>query len=123
MYHFSLFLAQVSVGMFGIITELTLKVREMFKVIVDNRFEPLMNYFFNPSNLRDLVTKNWSVELFWFPFESLTLMHGGLKNSIIQGKVTDFRWNPMVDKLWMRVINPIDESKPMPQLHLPPVKA
>ena len=124
MYHFSLFLAQVSLGMFGIITELTLKVREMFKVIVDNRFEPLMNYFFNPSNLRELVTKNWSVELFWFPFESLTLLHGGLASSIIQGKVTDYHWNPMVDKLWMRVINRVDLSKPnMPQLHLPPVEA
>ena len=28
----------------------------------------------------------------------------------------------MVDNLWMRVINRIGGSKPMPQLHLPPVK-
>ena len=109
--------------MFGIITELTFKVSEMFKVMVDNRFEPLMNYFFNPSNLRELVTKNWSVEIFWFPFESLSLKNGGLASSIIHGKVTDYRWDPMMDRLWMRVINAIDESKPMPQLHLPPVKA
>lgn len=108
---------QVSLGMCGVITELTMEVLPSYNVTVDNLFNlRVYDCFFNPTKLRELVANNWSVQLYWFPFESMDKTD--LASSVAKGKVTDFDWNPMADHLWTRVINRIEPG----QLHLPPVK-
>lgn len=108
---------QVSLGLCGVITEVTMQVLPSYNVTVDNWFNwRVYDYFFNPTKLRELVTNNWSVQLYWFPFESMDKTD--LASSIVKGKITDFDWNPMADRLWARVINRIEPG----QLHLPPVK-
>ena len=108
---------QVSLGMFGIFIKITMKVKRQFLVRVDNLFPRLMDFFFDPKNLRDFIKKNWSVEMFCFPFNGMELKHLDLWRAAVKGRVSEFSWNPMIDKLWVRAINPYKDG----ELHLPPV--
>ena len=108
---------RVSLGMFGIFINVTMKVQDQFLVRVDNLFRPLMEFFFDPKRLREFVNQNWSVEMFWFPFNGMELEHLDLWRAAVKGKVGKFSWNPMIDKLWVRAINKYKEG----ELHLPPV--
>ena len=87
----------------------------MYEVMVDNYFWKVKDTLFDPDKLKEIVMKNASVEMFWFPFNSLKPLEA--VDSVLSGAVSDFDWNPMVDDVWMRLINPIKEG----QLHLPPV--
>ena len=62
---------QVNLGLFGIMTELTMKVHPMYEVEVNNQFPTVYDIFFNPEKLRELVKDNWSYEVYWFPFNSM----------------------------------------------------
>ena len=110
---------QVNLGLFGIITEITMKVQPAKLVEVRNLFPTVLDTFFNPEKLREIVTNNWSCEMFWFPFNSMKLVqgHGDLIWATLEGRVSTFTWNPMVDQVWVRAINPLKPG----QLHLPPV--
>ena len=108
---------QVSLGMFGIFISVTMKVQDQFLVRTDNLFPMVKDYFFNPEQLREFVNKNWSVEMFWFPFNGMEIQHLDLWRAAVKGRVTEYSWNPMIDKLWVRAINPYKKD----ELHLPPV--
>ena len=108
---------QVSLGMCGILTSVTMKVKKQFLVGVNNLFPRVIDYFFNPAAMKEFVNKNWSVEMFWFPFNGMEEKHFDLAHAALKGRVNEYSWNPMIDELWVRAINPYKEG----ELHLPPV--
>ena len=108
---------QVSLGMCGILTSVTMKVKKQFLVGVNNLFPRVIDYFFNPAAMKEFVNKNWSVEMFWFPFNGMEEKHFDLARAALKGRVNEYSWNPMIDELWVRAINPYKEG----ELHLPPV--
>lgn len=108
---------QVSLGMFGILITITMKVQKQFLVRTDNLFPRVVDFFFDPGHLKEFVNKNWSVEMFWFPFNGMEIEHFDLLRTAIKGHVGEYSWNPMIDELWVRAINPYKKG----DLHLPPV--
>ena len=53
-------------------TDITLKVEPMVIVKTENDFSYTVgDVFYNSANLKSLWDENWSVEIFWFPFNSL----------------------------------------------------
>lgn len=53
-------------------TDITLKVEPMVIVRTENDFSYTVDdVFYNSANLKKLWDENWSVEIFWFPFNSL----------------------------------------------------
>ena len=54
-------------------TNITMVVEPMVIVKTENSFEyTVEDVFYNPHNLQELYKNNWSVEIFWFPFNSLS---------------------------------------------------
>ena len=78
----------------------------MVIVKVENDFERTVgNLFYNDdeekTSLSSLVQDNWSVEIFWFPFNSLDwcqMLCPNPSNHLCN-------WDPKNDKLWIRKIN------------------
>lgn len=80
-------------GCFGVIFDMTLKLIPEFIVKVENRYMHLGDLFFNAENIKQIFENNWSVEMFWFPFNSLSF----------------FSYDPKHDRVLIRIIN--KESK------------
>ncbi|XP_052079585.1 L-gulonolactone oxidase-like isoform X2 [Mytilus californianus] len=76
-------------GCFGVIFDMTIKLIPEVIVKVENRYMDLDELFFNAENIQKLFEENWSIEIFWFPYNSLSL----------------FDYNPKNDDVWIRVIN------------------
>ncbi|XP_076088202.1 L-gulonolactone oxidase-like isoform X2 [Mytilus galloprovincialis] len=76
-------------GCFGVIFDMTIKLIPEVIVKVENRYMDLDDLFFNAENIQKLFEENWSIEIFWFPYNSLRL----------------FDYNPKNDDVWIRVIN------------------
>lgn len=81
---------QANFGCFGIIYDMTIKVIPQVIVKVENQYRKLEDVFYNKPIVKDLFEKNWSVEIFWFPFNS---------------KRCGVTYEPKKDELWVRVIN------------------
>lgn len=86
-----------NLGCFGVIFDMTIKVVPEVIVKVENRYEPLKELFYKPDSLQNLFEENWSVQILWFPYNSLCV----------------FDYDPKDDELWIRVINkkPKDTKK------------
>ncbi|XP_071149077.1 L-gulonolactone oxidase-like [Mytilus edulis] len=78
-----------NLGCFGVIFDMTIKVVPEVIVKVENRYEPLKELFSKPDSLQNIFEENWSVQILWFPYNSLGL----------------FDYDPKDDELWIRVIN------------------
>ena len=76
-------------GCFGVIFDMTIQLVPEVIARTENRYYDLDNLFFNAENMKNLVEENWSVEIFWFPYNSLSL----------------FDYEPKNDDVWVRVIN------------------
>ncbi|XP_071128649.1 L-gulonolactone oxidase-like [Mytilus edulis] len=76
-------------GCFGVIFDMTMRLIPEVIVKVENRYMDLDDLFFNAEKIQKLFEENWSVEIFWFPYNSLSL----------------FDYNPKNDDVWIRVIN------------------
>ncbi|XP_063412030.1 uncharacterized protein LOC134694861 [Mytilus trossulus] len=76
-------------GCFGVIFDMTIKLIPEVIVKVENRYMDLDDLFFNAENIQKIFEENWSIEIFWFPYNSLSL----------------FDYNPKNDDVWIRVIN------------------
>ncbi|XP_020631040.1 uncharacterized protein LOC110068020 isoform X1 [Orbicella faveolata] len=105
-----------NLGLFGIMTSITMVVEPMVVVKTENDFSlTVEDVFYNCNTLQRLHDENWSVEIFWFPFNSLkwaSLMYIGLAKVIEDWPIIpDFvlkrlvSWDPKKDKLWIRKIN------------------
>lgn len=95
--------ARVSLGMFGIIVEMTLEVQSLAVVTVDNKFDRKLGDVFDPDNLQTLLKENFSVHIVWIPFNSLSVVEG--MKQVIFPKTID-KWNPMNDDTFLHIYNP-----------------
>ena len=60
-------------GLFGVMTSITMEVQPMTIVKVENDFSyTVEDLFYNPTTLEQLHEDNWSLEIFWFPYNSLS---------------------------------------------------
>lgn len=98
-------LFQCNLGLFGVMTDITLKVEPMVIVETVNDFSlTVEDVFYNSATLKKLYEDNWSLEIFWFPFNSLSwcdVMSIGVGSSTAN-------WDPKADKLWIRKINVVE---------------
>ena len=104
-------------------TDITLKVEPMVIVKVENDFsQTVQDVFFTPKTLQQLYDDNWSLEIFWFPFNSMgncEAMLLGLQSfgpvlhciSKRQLKSLTNKWDPLADKVWIRKINIVPEPE------------
>jgi len=124
-----------NLGLFGVMTGITMVVEPMVLVQTDNEFEKYTvgNLFYNPKELQTLHDENWSVEIFWFPFNSLTwcelMLLGILKDKIgrcpILAEILKPLapcWDPKEDKLWVRKIKITEVPAEVPAEVLSPSK-
>ncbi|XP_076088204.1 uncharacterized protein LOC143058614 isoform X2 [Mytilus galloprovincialis] len=86
-----------NLGCFRVIFDMTIKVVPEVIVKVENRYEPLEEFFYTPDSLQNLFEENWSIQILWFPYNSLSVLD----------------YDPKDDELWIRVINkkPKDTKK------------
>ena len=75
----------------------------MVIVETDNQWIKVKDLFYNQEALRKLVTENWSVEIFWFPFNKISKTAGLW--ALITGKINLDDWDPKEDEIWVRRIN------------------
>ena len=98
---------QGSFGLFGIIWDITFDVPPLMIVRTVNAYETVEKVM-QENYLKDLLDNNWSVELFWFPFNSMTTPE--TLEAIFEGDVDCDEWDPMKDKMWIRKINPEENA-------------
>ena len=92
---------KINFGMFGAVIEMTVKVQKAVTAKVTTSYPTVgsLLYGVNPE-LLDLMRSNWSLEILWFPFNSLGLMGG-----LLEGLPIFSIWQPKLDKVWVRAIN------------------
>ncbi|XP_028399847.1 uncharacterized protein LOC114523183 [Dendronephthya gigantea] len=98
-----------NMGLFGVMTSITMEVQPMTIVKVENDFSyTVKDLFYKPAALEKLYKENWSLEIFWFPFNSMpghALLYLFTIGRVFHCKLL---WNPKKDKLWIRKINPVE---------------
>ena len=99
---------QGNFGLFGIIWDITFKAPPLMIVKHMSVYETVGRIMHDDQFLKDLLANNWSVELFWFPFNSMTQPEA--VEAIFDGDVDHYEWNPMQDKMWIKIINPIENA-------------
>lgn len=107
---------RANLGLFGIISEMTLKVYNQINVMVNNSKPMVKEYFPKDHNdtsntaLRDLVKSKQAVEVFWFPFSGFIP-----SGKVMLEKLSDLKklgtYDPFVqDMLWVKTFEPTDEE-------------
>ena len=92
---------RMSMGVFGAVIEMTIKVEKLKTAKVDTTYPTMGSLLYGDSpTLPRLIRDNWSLEILWFPFTSL-----GLDGGILQGLPLMDAWQPMLDEVWVRAIN------------------
>ena len=95
---------RVHLGVFGVVVEITLKVEPMVSSEVRNYYPQVGQLFYGPNpEIKKIVKENWSVQILWFPFNSLGLIAG-----LIQGLPLTNIWQPRTDEVWMHTVNIVD---------------
>lgn len=80
---------------------MTVAVQKLETVKVDTTYPTVGSLLYGGSpKLWQLLNDNWSVELLWFPFNSLGLIGG-----IMEGIPLISAWQPKLDEVWVRAIN------------------
>jgi hypothetical protein len=82
-------------GCFGVIFDMTIQLVPEIIVKTENVYYDLEDLFFNPASMKSLVENNWSVEIFWFPYNSLSVFDYETKN----------------DDIWVRAINKVKNRR------------
>jgi hypothetical protein len=82
-------------GCFGVIFDMTIQLVPEIIVKTENLYYDLEDLFFNPASMKSLVENNWSVEILWFPYNSLSV----------------FDYEPKNDDIWVRAINKVKNPK------------
>ena len=68
---------RVHLGVFGVVVEITLKVELMESSKVRNFYPTLGELFYGPNpTIKHILKEHWSVQMLWFPFNSLDLLGG-----------------------------------------------
>ena len=76
-----------------------------------NKFLTIDEVFYTKDKLKQLVDENYSLEIFWFPFNSMSWF--GTLVAFWEGKVTENHllpghWDYKKDELWVKLINPVE---------------
>ena len=91
-----------NLGMFGVMYEIELEVFPQQTVKVINDFEPTVyELFYTKGSLKNLVKSNDSVDLYWFPLQSI--------GTDVPLDPSTRNWDPCKDKTWVRKINHNDD--------------
>ncbi|XP_065846489.1 uncharacterized protein [Oscarella lobularis] len=113
-----------SMGLFGFIYKIKFKVlpKELIVKAVNSFEYKVGDTLLNASNLKALVSKNFSTEIYWFPFNQLPLPEGIL--NLLAPKVMDNlfpklsvdemvgKWRAAGDELYVREVNFDENGKP-----------
>ncbi|BFZ04582.1 hypothetical protein BsWGS_07621 [Bradybaena similaris] len=110
--------AMCSLGMFGIMYDITIKVVPTFIAKAENHFVLMKDLIGNQTALRETITENFLTEISWFPFNNLTPEEEQYYNTT--GKAPS-SWSAANDYLWLRHINKATDEEVKGQEILPPV--
>ena len=101
--------AGISLGLFGVIVEQTMRVWPMQKVKVTNDFSKTFAEVFGPDSpyLPHLYKRDFSLEFFWFPYNSMTETQ--MEKFLVLGNTGD--WEPNNDIVWIRRVELIPADK------------
>ena len=92
---------KVSMGVFGIVVEMTVEVKPLPTAKVETDYPTLGALLYGSEpKLLNILRRNWSVQMMWFPFNSL-----GLVGGIIEGLPLLSIWQPKCDEVLLRAIN------------------
>ena len=96
---------RVSLGVFGVVIEVTMKVVPMPTAVVNTMYPSIggLLYGTNPQ-LKELIQNHFSVEFMWFPFNSLDI-----PSALLESMPKIDIWEPRADEVWMRAIDTSDE--------------
>lgn len=105
---------QCNIGMFGIIYDMQLDLIEEKICHAHNDFSYTAgDLFYNAKNLKEMVEKNDSVEIFYWPFSSVGWIDAAEQLTTLLGSnqtLTRDEWDPKEDGCWVRKINIPDQS-------------
>ena len=92
---------RMSMGVFGAVIEMTVKVEKMKTAKVNTSYSTVGSLLYGDSPaLPQILRSNWAVWLIWFPFNSLGI-HGGILQSLPQMNI----WQPKLDEARVIAIN------------------
>ena len=96
---------RVHLGVFGVVVEITLKVEPMNLSAQVHHSYPHVGELFYGSNpaIKHIVKDHWSVQILWFPFNSLGLVEG-----LLQGLPFTNIWQPKMDEVWLHTVDLVD---------------
>ena len=96
---------QCNLGMFGIIYDIQLKVwEETIAEVYDDFNYNAGDLFYDAEKLKEMVTKTDSVEIFHFPFNSVSWIDDVKELVGKNKKLTREEWDPKNDQLYIRRI-------------------
>ena len=98
---------QCNLGLFGIIYDMQLEVKEKKIAHVEDSFQYNADLFYDAKRLKELVTTTDSVEIFHFPFNSVGWIDAAEQMTRLIGTnqtLTRDEWNPKEDQLYIRKI-------------------
>lgn len=95
---------RVHLGVFGVVVEITLEVQPIESAEVCHFYPQVGELFYgtNPT-IKSIVQNHWSVQLLWFPFNSLNLVGG-----LVQGLPFTNIWQPKIDEVWLHTVDLVD---------------
>ena len=99
--------ARVSLGLFGIIYQITFKVYASENARTTTDCHTMGSLFYDGQNLKRIVEGNWYTEIFWFPFNSLNLFE--TMRAAIKDRVDCNEWNPKEDQSVCMFINKTEQ--------------
>ncbi|KAL3888026.1 hypothetical protein ACJMK2_000409 [Sinanodonta woodiana] len=83
-------------GLFGVVYDLTLRLENKLTVVKTiNDYFSVHHIFFTPGVMEGLAEHNWSLELFWFPMNSLWPVCS---------------YSARNDEVWARIINKVEDG-------------
>ncbi|KAJ8306718.1 hypothetical protein KUTeg_015759 [Tegillarca granosa] len=80
---------QANFGLFGVIFDMTIKMEKQHIAESQNLYRTVEQVFYDPNYLKQIVENNWSVEIFWFPFNSFPIIS----------------YDPKEEDVYMRIVN------------------
>ena len=78
----------------------------MVIVETDNQWIKVKDLFYNKEAMRKLITENWSVEIFWFPFNGISKCEA--IEAFATGDIDLGEWDPKEDEVWVRIVNKLE---------------
>ena len=97
------------VGLFGVVIDVTCQMYPMFMVETRHFCKTVQELFIDPTGLKDIVDSNWSLEMVWFPFNSITSVNE--QTTCVKRRVDKEDWDPKQDQVWIRAMNKSSRSQ------------